>query len=614
LHNFYLLKFFIGEKKKLAKSLFLEDEQLKELNRVVKDVLQISPLKKRSLRTSLAVEAKCRQIGAKAVAVAVGEEAVEKAMNTATRNYLESGVHVNLLKKFEETTIPCEKIKLLTVPASAGLTVAEIAKEYDCSKYLAKKAIETFHEFGIFSKPVYKTEICEKSELDLRVREFYLSDLISRQLPGRKDYVSVKENGTRVHKQKRLLLVNLKTAHELFLEENSDAKIGLTKFSQLRPVEVVFAGSQGTLTQCVCQIHENCELMFEALKKLLRENLPFKDCTDVLWPSMCNPPNDICHLGECLECPGLDAQMELLDDILKDVECVRFSQWLNEGRCHLEVLEYDKKDFIELFTQNLYALQPHRFLVQMQHAKFETMKSSLAAGEVMVLLDYAENYTFVLQNAVQSAYWNQHQATLHVAVCLYRDENELKQINYVVVSDNLDHDTKSVHLYLKLMMPKLIERLPFEPQKFYYFSDGCGAQYKNRFNFSNLSHHEADFGVPAEWHFHPTSHGKNLCDGIGGTVKRLAYRASLQKDRDGTDQIDSAEKLYDFVTAAMPSVICELVPESEHAKHNRTLTARFSKAKAVQGCRSMHAFYPVTTEWLATKRYSLSNSSTFFKV
>jgi hypothetical protein len=55
-----------------------------------------------------------------------------------------------------------------------------------------------------------------------------------------------------------------------------------------------------------------------------------------------------------------------------------------------------------------------------------------------------------------------------------------------------------------------------------YFSDGCAAQYKNRKNFLNLCNHDADFGLPAEWHFFATSHGKGPCDGVGGTVKRLA--------------------------------------------------------------------------------------------
>ena len=38
----------------------------------------------------------------------------------------------------------------------------------------------------------------------------------------------------------------------------------------------------------------------------------------------------------------------------------------------------------------------------------------------------------------------------------------------------------------------------------------------------NLMKHRDDFALNAEWNFLATSHGKNACDGVGGTVKRLA--------------------------------------------------------------------------------------------
>ena len=47
--------------------------------------------------------------------------------------------------------------------------------------------------------------------------------------------------------------------------------------------------------------------------------------------------------------------------------------------------------------------------------------------------------------------------------------------------------------------------------------------------FLNLCHHNEDFGMDAEWNFFATSHGKGPCDGLGGTVKRLAAKASLQR-------------------------------------------------------------------------------------
>ena len=64
--------------------------------------------------------------------------------------------------------------------------------------------------------------------------------------------------------------------------------------------------------------------------------------------------------------------------------------------------------------------------------------------------------------------------------------------------------------------------------KVHYFSDGCAGQYKNCKNFLNLCLHNSDFWVKCEWNFFATSHGKSLCDGIGGTVKWLVTRASLQ--------------------------------------------------------------------------------------
>ena len=59
------------------------------------------------------------------------------------------------------------------------------------------------------------------------VHAFYEDDEYSRQLPGKKDYVSIQEG---VHKQKQLVLCSL---HELFVafkERNSDVKIGFSKF------------------------------------------------------------------------------------------------------------------------------------------------------------------------------------------------------------------------------------------------------------------------------------------------------------------------------------------------------------------------------------------------
>jgi hypothetical protein len=87
----------------------------------------------------------------------------------------------------------------------------------------------------------------------------------------------------------------------------------------------------------------------------------------------------------------------------------------------------------------------------------------------------------------------------------------------------------------------------------YYFSDGATAQYKNKNNFINLCHHNTDFGINAEWHFFATSHSKGPCDGVGGTIKRLAAHSSLQHH-----QTLTLAQLYSWAKEHFPSIHVQL--------------------------------------------------------
>ena len=46
-------------------------------------------------------------------------------------------------------------------------------------------------------------------------------------------------------------------------------------------------------------------------------------------------------------------------------------------------------------------------------------------------------------------------------------------------------------------------------------------------NLFNLRRHKPDYNIDAKWVFFATSHGKQPCDRIGGTVKQLVSNASL---------------------------------------------------------------------------------------
>ena len=74
----------------------------------------------------------------------------------------------------------------------------------------------------------------------------------------------------------------------------------------------------------------------------------------------------------------------------------------------------------------------------------------------------------------------------------------------------------------------LKNKINFDIKKLIYFSNGVASNYKNYKNLVNLCNYKTDFGTDAGWQFFATSHGKGPCDGLGGTIKRLTAKASLQ--------------------------------------------------------------------------------------
>ena len=146
-------------------------------------------------------------------------------------------------------------------------------------------------------------------------------------------------------------------------------------------------------------------------------------------------------------------------------------------------------------------------------------------------------------------------------------------------------------------------------KSYVYFSDGAVSQYKNKKNFLNLVNHNDDFGMPAEWHFFATSHGKGPCDKLGGTVKRLAAMASLQKTQN--DQIQTPQQLYDWAAANLSSIKCVFIQDSEINEHREVLQQRFDSCIPVVGTQKLHCFLPVagSTAKLNVKEFSASLTS-----
>jgi hypothetical protein len=65
--------------------------------------------------------------------------------------------------------------------------------------------------------------------------------------------------------------------------------------------------------------------------------------------------------------------------------------------------------------------------------------------------------------------------------------------------------------------------------------------------------------MPAEQHFFATFHGKSACDWVGGTLQRLAAKASLQQPYN--DQIMTPHQLYEWAQSSIHNLNFVFVTE-----------------------------------------------------
>ena len=508
-----------------------------------------------------------------------------------------------LKAEFEATTDYKRRLMILT---ASPFSQRETAKFFGTSQYMVKRASKLKETHGILPDIGKISRGHKVSDDDkAKVRAFYESDEVSRMCPGRKDYVTVTDpDGARTKVQKRLILGTLRELYCAYKEDATNPKIGFSTFASLRPKRCVLAGSAGTHTVCVCTYHHNPKLILAAL------GLPDMTIEDLMRHSVCDLSNRDCMMGSCAKCPGEEGVADFLamalsgedsDDGLFDDIC--YHQWVSTDRCNLVEVVACREECVQTLSHQIKELTTHHYRAVVQSRYFSEIKEKLKEGQVVVQGDFSENYSFVVQDAAQGFYWDSSQCTVHPFVAYWQQGSVLRHQSFCFISDDMKHNTSIVHAFIRRLIPELKEKVP-GLEKVIYFSDGCASQYKNKYNFLNLCHHEKDFpGVKCEWHFFATAHGKGACDGIGGTVKRATRLESLR--RPVTGQILTAEGMAEFLSEKFVSVIdIKFVSRLEVEKASKDLQTRYETALTIKGTKKLHRFVPISTSTMRVHELS----------
>ena len=103
----------------------------------------------------------------------------------------------------------------------------------------------------------------------------------------------------------------------------------------------------------------------------------------------------------------------MINDLLK------YKQWVSTDRSNLEEHEDDFDDFLDKLTSMFFELTEYHFIVKKQSEFLRVKKASLKSDEAALILDFAENYSFVIQDCAQSYDWSNARATIHPLVLYY---------------------------------------------------------------------------------------------------------------------------------------------------------------------------------------------------
>ena len=137
---------------------------------------------------------------------------------------------------------------------------------------------------------------------------------------------------------------------------------------------------------------------------------------------------------------------------------IEFDQWVATDYSTLFTVQEPVELFANNFARALQELKAHHFLSVKQEKNYNSQLKNLQPGHLLIIMDFAENYTFKTQNSVQSSYYINKQCTLHPVV-IYTNEDRSespKPHSYVVISDSLDHSAGTVSCFYKRLFSDII--------------------------------------------------------------------------------------------------------------------------------------------------------------
>ena len=118
---------------------------------------------------------------------------------------------------------------------------------------------------------------------------------------------------------------------------------------------------------------------------------------------VCSRETKICMIYQCENCQGVENVGQFLYDYLNPNDLRlrlkrqnKFKQWTMTDQTELISMILPQNEFINLLVQKLDNITTHSFIAKSQASYLKQLKNTIGADEMIVLGDFAENYSFLV--------------------------------------------------------------------------------------------------------------------------------------------------------------------------------------------------------------------------
>ncbi len=267
-----------------------------------------------------------------------------------------------------------------------------------------------------------------------------------------------------------------------------------------------------------------------------------------LWESILCPklPNSEyhakkCYLGECSQCgvrkltfcpseTAMDSK-EVAVKVFMDIRTGQVDEGGSEKkRKDLLLRRMQSVAFLDLFSAHLTNFIKHNFVFRWQAQQFKECLLNFPSNVVVSVIDFAENYSFKIQNEIQSMHWWSAQVTILVHITYLRnDAGDVEKTLHFYISDDKHHDTLFVQ-HCFMLHDKWLNKQGHCLQHHWVWSDGAASQFKARRPFYFVARYYQITGLQMMHNFFASGHGKGEHDGAGAVIKRTLTHEQLKPD------------------------------------------------------------------------------------